>query len=283
MFALAPHPRPRLVADLAALTVLAALTALNAPLLAGCASTPPPTPEVIHQRPPPDDARAARYRELTRAANARAAAGDFAAALGHADDALTLIPFGLEAALAKVESHLGLGQRTQALDFAQRLADRHPQDPFAHYALGKSLYALGRLGAAHDAFADGLARAPDDRLLQLALLTALTHDPDVTLDELHARAALLGADPELAPDVLHALAMAHEIRGDLAQADALYVQAIAVRPHHPFAHYNLALLRHANRDPARARPHLEAFLDQAPPSAARERDEARKLLQEIRP
>jgi len=221
-----------------------------------------------------------RYIALVVAANDAARAGDFAKALALADEALRERPFGIEAGVAKVEAHLGLGQRTPALDFAERLRDRNPERAEAHYACGKALYSLGRLSPAQDAFADGIARAPGDRLLQLAQLTALTHDPDVPLSELEARAAELINGSADDADALHALAMANELRGDNAAADALYVRAIAARPRHPFAHYNLAMLRQFQAGMAAARPHFLAFLDQAPPSAIREVEAVRKLLKE---
>ena len=256
----------------------------------GCATAPvspsaavpeaPPPPVVVHA-PAPDVARTdARYAPLVVAANDRARNGDFANALRLADEALRERPFGIEAGVAKVEAHLALGQRTEALDFAERLRDRHPERGEAHYACGKAYYALGRLSAAQDAFADGLARAPNDRLLMLAQLTALSHEPGVSLSELQARADELMSKTPGDADVLHALAMANEIRGDNAAADALYVRAIAVRPVHPFAHYNLALLRHSDAGMRGARPHFQAFLDQAPPSAVREVEAVRKLLKE---
>jgi len=248
-----------------------------------CATTPLPAPEVVHAQAPSDPLREhARYAALVVAANDKARAGAFDDALKLADTALRELPFGIEAGVAKVEAHLALGQRTQASDFAERLRDRHPERGEAHYACGKAYYALGRLSAAQDAFADGLLRLPTDRLLQLAQLTALTHDPAVPLSELDARAEALMNQTSDDADVVSALAMANELRGDNPAADALYERAIALRPVHPFAHYNLAMLRRSVSGMASARPHFQAFLDQAPPSAVREVEAVRKLLQETR-
>lgn len=246
-----------------------------------CASAPVPAGPEVHTPQPNDPVQVSdRYAALVVAANAAAQTGDFKKALELANEALRERPFGIAAGVAKVEAHLGLGQRTPALDFAERLRDRNPSRGEAYYACGKAYYALGRLSAAQDAFADGIARMPNDRLLQLAQLTALTNDPEVPLSELEARAQeLINGSPDDA-DVLHALAMANELRGDGAAADALYERAIAARPRHPFAHYNLALLRQSQTGMAAARAHFQAFLDQAPPSAVREVEAVRKLLKE---
>lgn len=248
-----------------------------APLLFACASSPPPpAPDVVHAPPPAPHHE--RYRGLVSAANDHIRRGEHAAAVALADEALRLVPFALEAGLAKIEAHLGRGERVPALDYAERLADRHPDRPETHYAEGKALYALGRLSEAKDAFAEALARAPDDRPSLLGLLTLLAHDPDVPMAELEARAEELM--PDAAADALNALAMAHELRGDAPAADALYERALTARTDHPFAHYNLARLRLTQSGMAAARPHFQAFLDQAPPSAAREVGEVKKLLEE---
>lgn len=258
----------------------------SAMVLLACPSTAPvkpdPQPQVVHVTAPDSEADR-RYQDLARQANERAHGGDFQAAVDLAKAALRIRPFGLEAAVARIEAQLQLGQRTEALDYATRLREVHRQRPEAAYAHGKALYALGRLNAAADAFADGLVLAPDDRHLRLGLLTASSHDPEVPLDELELRARdlmdLMGNGDGDA-DVLHALAMAHEVRGDEAGADALYLRAIAIRPHHPFAHFNLALLRHGRGQMAAARPHFSAFLAQAPPWAVREVEQVRALMQE---
>ncbi len=258
--------------------VLVATPLAAVPSLAGCATAAPepePQPRVVHA---PPQRPADGYAALVEAANARARAGDFAKALALADEALATRPFGIAAGVVKVEAHLGLGQRTEAVDFGQRLRDRNPSRPEAYYAYGKAQYALGRLVNAREMFADGLELAPDDRLLLIAYLTLLTNDPKVELAELQQRAdALMSEGPD--PDVLHALGMGHELRGDNAGADALYVRAIDLRPVHPFAHYNLARLREATSGMRAARPHYQAFLEQAPPSAAREIEAVKKLLQ----
>lgn len=244
-------------------------------LLLACASSPPPpAPDVVHAPPPAPHAE--RYRGLVIAANDHIREGDHTTAVALSDEALRLVPFALEAGIAKIEAHLALGERVPALDFAERLADRHPDRAEAHYARGKALYALGRLSEAKDAFAAALARAPDDRPSLLGLLTLLAHDPDVPMSELEARVNELMPDA----DALNALAMAHELRGDAPGADALYEGALAARPGHPFAHYNLARLRLSTSGMAAARPHFQAFLDQAPPSAAREVEQVKKLLEE---
>lgn len=246
----------------------------------GCASAAAAPPDVVHAPAPDPALTGGRYAALVVAANDRVMNGAYADALRLADEALRERPFGIEAGVAKVEAHLAAGQRTEALDFAERLRDRHPSRGEAHYACGKAYYALGRLSAAQDAFADGLTRAPADRLLMLAQLTALTHDPAIALGELQTRADELMNGTPADADVLHALAMANEIRADNAAADALYLRAIGLRPKHPFAHYNLAQLRLAGAGMRSARPHFQAFLDQAPPSAVREVEAVRKLLQE---
>jgi tetratricopeptide (TPR) repeat protein len=226
-----------------------ALAGVALALMCGCPSTPvapeeidpgfgevrlyPTDPEHVVEAPPPEPPR---YLELARDANERVRAEDFPQALALADEALRVRPFGLEAGLAKVEAHLALGQRTLALDYARRLRDAYPRRYEARYVLGKALYSLGRLGSAGDAFADGVALAPDDRLSRLGLLTALAHDPDVPFDELQGRADDLKSGTPDDADLLHALAMAREIRGDVDAAAALYERAIQLRAHHPFAH-----------------------------------------------
>lgn len=259
--------------------VLALLAPLGGPCACVSAAPQPPSqgPAVVHA-PPPSEAHSERYRGLVIAANDRLRGGAYAAGLALADEALRVLPFGIEAGLAKIEAHLALGERVPAEDFALRLAERHPDRAEAHFALGKALYALGRISEARDAFTAALARAPDDRPSLLGLLTTLVHDPTVPLAELEARADELMSDAPA--DALHALAMAQEIRGDPAAADALYERALAARARHPFAHYNLARLRLAQRGMVAARSHFQAFLDQAPPWAAREVAEVQKLLEE---
>ncbi len=250
---------------------------VTASALAGCATAPVPgpQPEVVHAAPPKV---VDGYAALVVAANARASEGDFVEALALADEALAIRPFGIAAGVVKVEAHLALGQRTEAMDYGIRLRDRNPSRPEAYYACGKAQYALGRVVNAREMFADGLELAPDDRLLLIAHLTLLTNDPRVELGELQTRAGALMKDgPD--PDVLHALGMGHELRGDKAGADTLYVRAIALRPLHPYAHYNLARLREATSGMRAARPHYQAFLEQAPPAAAREIEAVKKLLQ----
>lgn len=247
-----------------------------------CATTPPPPPpEVVHATPPGEHAHAERYRGLVIAANGHLRNGEHAAALALADEALRVIPFGLEAGLTKIEAHLALGERVPAEDYALRLAERHTDRAEAHYALGKALYALGRISEAREAFTAALGRAPDDRPSLIGLLTTLTHDPEVPLAELELRADELMADAPA--DALHALGMAQEIRGDPSAAEALYERAIAARAAHPFAHYNLARLRLSQRGMRAARPDFQAFLDQAPPNAAREIEQVKKLLEESPP
>lgn len=260
--------------------VLALFAPLGVPYACASAAPQPPSPgpAVVHAPPPDDPAHSERYRGLVISANHRLRDGAYAAGLALADEALRVLPFGIEAGVAKIEAHLALGERVPAEDFALRLAERHPDRAEAHFALGKALYALGRISEARDAFTAALARAPDDRPSLLGLLTTLVHDPEVPLAELEARADELM--PDAPADALHALAMAQEIRGDASAADALYERALAARARHPFAHYNLARLRLAQRGMVAARSHFQAFLDQAPPWAAREVAEVQKLLEE---
>lgn len=265
---------------------LALAIALCASPLSACASVPTPaTPPVVHA-PRPDGHD--RYPDLVLAANDAATRGDFGEALTLANDALHVRPFGLEAGLAKVESHLALGQRIEAADFAGRLVERHPTRVEAHYARGKALYALGRLLEAQDAFAEGLRHvAPQetDPWCALGLLTAMAHDTRVDLDALvsdaHDLLAPRGrpAPPQhYAADVWHALAMAQETRDEPEAALVSYGQALALAPDLAWAHYNLALLLRARGSNQAARPHLVAFLEHAPRSAVREIEAVKALL-----
>lgn len=255
----------------------------------GCASSPAPDsrPNPVVNAPHPDGHD--RYPELVVAANDAARRGAFRDALTLADDALRVRPFGLEAGLAKIESHLALGQRVEAADFAARLVDAHPDRVEAHYARGKSLYALGRLIEAADAFAAGLrdaAPSQGDALCALGFLTASSHDPGVELDTLVAEAHDLLAPPSGPPpdarfsaDVWHALAMAQETRDEPDAAVDSYERALSLAPDLAWAHYNLALLLRARGSNKAARPHLVAFLDHAPPSATREIAAVKALLE----
>jgi hypothetical protein len=277
------------------LLVLAAVW-VNAPACASTGPSAPPahaSPVLQHsQRTAPTDAR---YASLAAQANDDLRRGHFAAALEAADHALALVPFALEAGLAKVEAHLQLGQRTAALDYASRLVDARPGEAATLYAEGRALLSMSRAQDAAPVFQAALvaataARAPlDETFALLGLLTALAYDVDVPLAELVSRADELAqrvtSDLDPRPDALHALGIACELRklGD-DRAAAFYRDALALRPDaHPYAHLNLAKLLDASTGRAAARTHFEAFIAQAPPSARAEVERIQKLLQEDTP
>jgi len=269
---------------------------------AACATTParndtgtePATPNAngLEHGAPHATPADARYAVLARQANDDLRHDRFAAALERADAALALLPFGLEAGLAKVEAHLQLGQRTAALDYATRLVDAHPRSSPALYAQGRALMALSQTQDAAPVFQAAVQTATtplDETFALLGALTALAYDVQVELSELERRsdelATRVSADLDPRPDALHALGIACELRKlPEARATAYYEAALALRPEaHPWAHFNLARLLDASTGRAAARPHFQAFVAQAPPSAHAEVERIQKLLREDTP
>ncbi|MCC6622628.1 MAG: tetratricopeptide repeat protein [Deltaproteobacteria bacterium] len=210
---------------------------------------------------------------------AHALRGDFARSLALADAALALHD-GPEAGATRVEALLGLGDRVAAVDDAVALTRRHPGSAAAYYALGTAYWSLGNKGDARIAFESARDRAPDDWASAVAVFACASSDASAPeFEELGGQ--LLERSPD-DPHVLYLMGAGKERRLEPEEAERLYRRSIAAaeargRPF-AWAHWNLAELLDEQRDEAAARPHYQAFLELAPPSAARERAEAKKKL-----
>ncbi|MFT7583249.1 MAG: tetratricopeptide (TPR) repeat protein [Myxococcota bacterium] len=205
--------------------------------------------------------------------------GDHAQATLYAERAVEVTPQSRHAVLALIQCRLTEGRRPDALRRAQALAERHPDDANVMYALAQAYWSLTRTSDTVDALYVAKRLAPDDVQIDIALVAVWARMP-AALDGWPIAEALAVSNPDH-PDVLTALAVAAEVRGDYAHAERLYKRAVEVRPQQAWAHYNLAqLLIHLDRQ-SDARPHFQAFLKVAEPSAGRQIGAARASLKEL--
>jgi len=267
----------------------ARLCALAGALLAvGCASAPPPadgpapvaatsTPRADEPRPPAANEAAGPHVE---AAIAHALAGRHAEALAAAREAVRVDPHGLAANVALVEGLLATGDRGEARRRALALVEWHPRAPEAHYAHGRAALSVVSTSEARQAFENALALDPHDvpALIGLLAVAAQGDEYDELADILETLRGLLGPDLEEHPHVLHNLAVAAERRGDVEGAVSLYRRALDRPDRLAATRYNLARLLDDARGFLEARPHYEAFLDEAGPEDHRRVLEVRNRL-----
>lgn len=279
------------------ITILAAaLPTLVA--IASCAHSDSPAPafEVSHAHPTPSDATspaspssalglahaaadALRRGDQTRQ-DAEAATRQ---AIDLANAALRKHPFLIEAGLIKVEAHLALGQRVEALTFAERLRDAHPTRVEAHYAYAKTLFSIGRALSARASFEQALTMAPDDLPSRLGLLACVALITSYDLTVLVPMAQQLLADhPSHTADIHHQLAIGYEQRGDPSSARRHYELSLDAGAT-PLAHYNLARLLHETIGLPAARPYYQRFVATAKMNYRREIEAIRHLLAEETP
>lgn len=152
----------------------------------------------------------------------------------------------VETAIAKFESALAL----------------NPDLAAAHAALGSVFYNQQRYDESLAAIEKTLALEPDH--LQASRVRYLVYDAQGRLQEAgQAMDAYLALDPEGAAELLYRRADLDFRDGRPEVAKAALLKLLEAQPEMPRAHYTLGLI-YASSDTAKARQHLEKFIELAP-------------------
>ncbi len=116
----------------------------------------------------------------------------------------------------------------EALVELRRVLGEDPKNPYAFYFLGVAFFEIGELEPARDAYAASIKLSPKYLGARVALSHVLRQLGDVRGAIREGMAAL-----SIAPgdgDALHAVALAHHARGDVAAARKYFEAFLATNP-----------------------------------------------------
>jgi tetratricopeptide (TPR) repeat protein len=137
------------------------------------------------------------------------------------------------------QTQIGLGEMEGALESAERAAALAPDNDWPHRLRSVALEQLGDADGAIAAAREAVAKGPHEWQTHKRLALALSlskRDPDFAL-------AAAGRAVELAPNEADAhcvLGLTHDARGDKAEAERCFRQALALDPQHAASHEALA-------------------------------------------
>jgi tetratricopeptide (TPR) repeat protein len=140
------------------------------------------------------------------------------------------------------QSQLAARDPETALDAAERAAALEPENEWPHRLRSAALQNLGRPGSIAAA-REAVAAAPHAWQTHLRLAEALAAaktNPDAALAAAERAVALAPNEP----NTYAALGRAYEMRGDHAEAERSFRQALALDPQHAGAHHELARRRY---------------------------------------
>lgn len=175
------------------------------------------------------------------------------------------------------------GDADRALLLARQAVEVDPKEPEGQVLLGDLQAERGQWPAAQAAYRDALRAEARHPRASLGLVTALgaagqTEQAEAQIRQLDpAVLARLGGPDALQAAILRQQADLAQQRGDLAGAQALLEQAVALAPASPWVRLSLGQLLVRQGRPEAARAQLEAFV--IPASAAAEPLQARAQLQ----
>ncbi|MGC1729608.1 MAG: tetratricopeptide repeat protein [Steroidobacteraceae bacterium] len=134
-----------------------------------------------------------------------------------------------------------LGERSEAMLLYRRAIELAPQRTDSHLNLGNALYELRQMEAAADCFRRTLALQPDLSLAHSGLAAALRMQRRTAEAEASCRAAL-ASDPKNV-EALTLLGELRADRGQFAQAQELFLRALAIDPDWPSVFCSIAAHR----------------------------------------
>lgn len=179
-----------------------------------------------------------------------------------ASELLASEPASIDGRLVQALMALDAGQADKARLVLERLAAQAAADPRVHNALGRTLFALGKNGAAQAAFQQAIVLQPDGGEARLNLaLVAMAGGQEARAMELLQEAVAL--EPKLADAQFHFGNLLIG-RGRMGEAEEHYRLALASAPQHAHAHSNLGGLLKDRSQMDEAARHFEEALQLEP-------------------
>jgi Flp pilus assembly protein TadD len=159
-------------------------------------------------------------------------------ALAQADSVLAIYPNNLEALSLRGAALMNTQEYAKAVEPYRRLAALNPKNPKSRYYFGASLLSSGDTASSRREFEAALALSPNyvDPIARLAEIDLASRRSDDAVARIKRQIVVNGRSAGL----LNLLGAAYTVRGELASAEAAFLEAIQSAPNLPEPRVSLA-------------------------------------------